>query len=184
MNRLHLDFAASPRRPLLAWLALATGALLLLPVADRYVELDNDLGEQARQVTRLKRNLKGSERRPSNSAGKMQSSRDLVWLEQVRNPQWHEQLQALEQAADAEIALLQLDADFAAGRIQIGAEAKTMDHALAYADHLHDSGHFPAANIDGHDLRQRDGQDVVGFTLTLGQPKAATAVAKAGTNEP
>lgn len=184
MSALHLDFAAPRRRPLLAWLALAAGALLLIPVADRCVDLDNDLSEQTRQVTRLKRNLKGSERRPASSAGKAQSSRDQVWLEQVRNPQWRDQLQALEQAADTDIALLQLDADFAAGRVQLGAEAKTMNNALAYADHLRDSGRFPAANVDGHDLRQRDGQEVVGFTLTLGQPKVVAAVAKAGASQP
>jgi len=170
-RRLALDFVATPPRPLTAWFILAAGAILLLPVADRYADLQDTLVEQERQATRLKRNLQGTGRAPTATRARTESSRDAQWLDQARNPSWGKELGILEDAMGEEVALLQLDSDFTAGRIQLGAEAKTMDDALAYTTRLRDAGHFTSVALDGHDLRQREGQEIIGFSVSLSRPR-------------
>lgn len=171
MGPIDLDFVVPPRRPLAAWAVVAIGALLLVLAADRYAELSDEADALESQVARLKRQLgapAAGKGKAEQAAREKSQQREQELLAQALAGEWTDPLKALETAADAKVALLSLSEEFAARRLRIGLEARTIDDALAFAERLRQSGRFDDVILIGHETKKSTGVEVlaVNFVAT------------------
>jgi hypothetical protein len=157
---LKLDF----RRPAAGWAGsswrgltlLALGLLLAgwqagryLDFQERVIALEDKLAEMA------KRSAAGSR------AAEMGQSEALRPLSRP----WDRLLQDLGAAASPDLALLALEADGARGGLRLLGEGKSLEEVLAYVQRLGASPSLAHPELVSHELRQVDGQPVVGFTI-------------------
>lgn len=158
-----LDFlAAEPRLPPagLALLAAAlTGAALL---GWQHVRLQAELdtlraGLEARQSA--PRALRGA---PPETAADLKRAQEVL---RRLDAQWNALFSAVESALGADVALLAIQPDLAAGRVTLNGEAKSLPAALDFAARLNRGAVLSEAMLGAHEVRVNDAHRPVRFTL-------------------
>lgn len=165
-SRRIFNFAASeaPSAPL-AWLALVAGALLLAVAADRYAGAATETESLVRQEERLKRKA-GAEAPEKVRQAASEKSAPAGRREAAVFP-WDILLREVELAADSRVAFLALDTDAAQRRSRIGAEARSIEDALAFAGRLGESPLASRVLLLSHEMKKNHAVPVVGFSLQV-----------------
>jgi hypothetical protein len=162
---LKLDF----RRPAAGWAGvsrtglavLALGLLLAGGQIWRYLDMQGRLVAAEDSVADLLKKSAAMNRSGAVDMGQGEALRHL-------NQPWDRLLKDLAAAASPDLALLTLEADGVRGRLRLLGEGKNLDEVLAYVHRLGASSSLMHPELVSHEMRQVDGQPVVGFTIQAG----------------
>ena len=170
MARLRIDFQRSNRPvPVLGWLLLTLAAAAAAIAVRHHQAID---AEDARWEARLDR--------ATRDVGLVRAARPAspeVLRAQVAEVQqanavlheldlpWDALFEAVEGAADKNVALLALEPEMRKGRVAITAEAKDFAAVLAYAKRLGARGAFSSVHLQQHQVQHADPQRPVRFSL-------------------
>jgi hypothetical protein len=163
-RRLELDYIAPARRSL--WpgllvlaLSLALAAHLVIKYRDAQTEL---AGLQAAA------NLVSPERRPPRAVPKERLDEEAKSAEAVVRQltvPWAPLIQALEQAATRDVAVLQLQPDAENRVVRLGAEARNAEAMFEYLRRLGTAKGLADAHIVSHQVQRDDPQRPVQFSV-------------------
>lgn len=172
--RISLDYAAAVRRPL--WpgvLALALSIALGAALLERYFDARQEL---ARLETASA--LIAPERRPARPLSKERLAEETRGAEAVVRQltlPWASLVQAIEQAATRDVALLQLQPDAESRSLRLTAEARHRDAMFVYLRRLDAAQGLSEVHLVSHQVLREDPQRPIQFTV-----QASIAGARAG----
>ena len=165
-----LDFQAKPAsRWRVVGLALFAAAMALAGWAASQQAADDDLLEtlQARQ-TLLRQRLRGElpmrAGAPPDAQAVHRIQRANEAIDQLALP-WDELFAAVEAADARGLGLLALTPDAKLRTLRLAGEARTMPELLAYVERLAAQPALRQVHLLGYETVQRDGAEVVAFTL-------------------
>ncbi|HSX94382.1 MAG TPA: hypothetical protein VLG41_15750 [Hydrogenophaga sp.] len=170
MKPLHIDFARARRSTSpWAWLVLALGAVGLALALGEY------LGAQAQwQAAREAHERvaapggapRGGTRAPVAPTSP-EVSRAAARAQRALDQPWGRLLAELESRVDSPVALLTVEAPGRAAPMRLIAEAREMNHAVAYVESLRGSPLVATATLASHERREADGVPVIRFTVEI-----------------
>jgi hypothetical protein len=168
MKPLQIDFVRAPAsRSPWGWLVLALGAVGLALALGEYLgaqaqwELAREAhGQSAPQASPTARRAPVAQTSP-------EWNRAAARARQALDQPWGRWLAELEAHADAPVALLTLEAPGRAAPLRLIAEAREMNHAVAYVESLRGSPLVASATLASHERREADGLPVVRFTVEV-----------------
>ncbi len=165
--RLALDFAPVRRRPgWLGWVLLSLGLVAVGLELVAFEAACADLAEREAIVARLRhqlqRKLSAAPAAPSvpPSAKEAQAA---VKVAAQRNEDWSGLFAGLARARSDDVALLEIHADAADGRLNLVGEAPALGAAFDHLRRLQQQGGLRDVRIDRHEWTSGDGGDVVRF---------------------
>ena len=174
----EIDFVARRRAPgWLGWLALALGCAAAAFAAERYDTLGGQVEAQRadnRRAARAAEQARVLARRDQEDAGlraRLDVARTLS-LQMARD--WQPLFADLEALAGkhADVALLSVEPDAARGLLRVTGEAKDLNALFAYAESFADVSSLMAPRIEVFEFKQREGMQVVAFSLRLNWRRA------------
>lgn len=167
---LILDFAPIRRRPgWLGWVLLSLGLVAVGLELVAFEAARADLAEREAIVARLRhqlqRKLSAAPAAPSvpPSAKEAQAA---VKVAVQRNADWSGLFTGLARARSDGVALLEIHADAADGRLNLIGEAPALGVAFDHLHRLQQQGGLRDARIDRHEWASGDGGDVVRFATS------------------
>ena len=172
--RISLDYAAAVRRPLwpgvlVLLLSLALGAALL----ERYLDARQELARLEAAGS-----LIAPERRPARAASKERLAEETrnaeAVVRQLTLP-WASLVQAIEQAATRDVALLQLQPDAESRSLKLTAEARHRDAMFEYLRRLGVAPGLSEVHLVSHQVLRENPQRPIQFSV-----QASIAGARAG----
>lgn len=170
MRTMQIDFARSSRQPLLGWLALIAGLVMLSLTTWQYLE-HQQRQESARQVSLQQVRLQAEEERqrivalPSPAPSYLDDKRWNRAARELALP-WMNTLRALEHAAKPPVFLLGFRSDPASGRLQLDAESPNFDAALDFISALQTNPALAQTQISSHeDVPDSQGRSLTRFSV-------------------
>lgn len=165
MRSRTFDFVATEAAtPLLAWIALLAGALLLVLAADGYTAAMEEYERLSRQADKLQRRAKTADLASRSAAAEKSAPAGR----RTATPfPWDLVLREIELAADRSVALTSLDTDVALQRTRLVAEARSIDAALAFASRLRATPLASQVLLLTHEAKKDPAGPVVGFSLQI-----------------
>jgi hypothetical protein len=163
-GRLQLDYIAPVRRP--AWPGLLVLALSLALAAGLWTRYRDAQLELARLEATS--SLLSSERRPARVVPKERLDEEVKAAEAVvrrLTVPWGSLVQALEQAATRDVALLQLQPDAENRTVRLTAEARSAEAMFAYARRLGAAQGLADVHVVSHQVQREDPQRPIQFAL-------------------
>jgi hypothetical protein len=163
-HRLELDYIATARRPVWPGLVvLALSLALAMHLVIRYRDARLELaGLQAAA------SLVGPERRPARAVPKERLDEEAKSAEAVVRQltvPWGSLIQALEQAASRDVAVLQLQPDAENRVVRLGAQARNAEAMFAYLRRLGAAKGLADVHMLSHQLQREDPQRPVQFSV-------------------
>ena len=170
MKPLHIDFArARPSTSPWAWLVLALGAVGLALALGEYLGVRAQW-QQARDAHERVAPAGGAARGGSRAPVAQTSpelSRAAARAQLALDQPWGRLLAELESRADAPVALLTVEAPGRAAPMRLIAEAREMNHAVAYVESLRGSPLVSTATLASHERREAEGVPLIRFTVEI-----------------
>ncbi|WP_288251971.1 hypothetical protein [uncultured Hydrogenophaga sp.] len=170
MKPLHIDFArARPSTSPWAWLVLALGVVGLALALGEYLGAQAQW-QQAREAHERDAAPAGAARTGSRAPAAPASpevSRAAARAQLALDQPWGRLLAELESRADAPVALLTVEAPGRAAPMRLIAEAREMNHAVAYVESLRGSPLVSTATLASHERREADGVPVIRFIVEI-----------------
>jgi hypothetical protein len=161
MQRLDLDFVATPRSRWAARVLLSVAALLVLDDGFSAWRATTAIRASEHRLARLgPRALQAP--RPVSSE-ELAAARDTV---QRLSLPWPKLFAALESAASDQVALLAIEPDARAGTVTISGDSKDYLAALTYVLNLSRADSLSRVQLVRHELKQNDPQHPVAFTVS------------------
>jgi hypothetical protein len=163
-RRVELDYIAPPRRS--AWLGALVLALSLAVAAQLVVRYRDARLELARLEATA--SLIGPERRPPRAVPKERLDEEVKSAEAVVRQltvPWGSLVQAIEQAATREVAVLQLQPDAESRSVRLTAEARNAEAMFEYLRRLAAAKGIADAHLVSHQVQREDPQRPVQFTV-------------------
>jgi hypothetical protein len=163
-RRLELDYVAPVRRPV--WPGLLVLALSLGLAAELVIRYRDARLELARLEAQS--SLLSTERRPARAVPKERLDEEVKAAEAVVRPltvPWGSLVQALEEAATRDVALLQLQPDAENRIVRLTAEARTPEAMFAYARRLGAAKGLADVHVVNHQVQREDPQRPIQFAL-------------------
>jgi hypothetical protein len=161
---LELDYIASPRR--VPWLGILLLALSLGVAGELMVRYRDTQAELSRvQATA---SLIAPERRPARAVPKERLDEETKSAEAVvrhLTVPWGPLVQAIEQAAIREVAVLQLQPDAESRTVRLTAEAKNAEAMFEYLRRLTAAKGIADAHLVSHQVQREDPLHPVQFTI-------------------
>lgn len=161
LPRAELDYVAPPRRPRALGLALLAFSIACAGVLlERYrdVKLETAGIESARAL------LPGERRAaPRNNAGENLKQAEAV-VRQLALP-WTSMIHAVEGAASADVAVLQLEPDARERKLRISAEARNEEAMIEYLRRLGRENALASAHLASHQVVLEDARRPIQFTV-------------------
>lgn len=171
MKPLQIDFVRAPAtHSPWAWLVLALGAVGLALALGEYLgaQAQWQLARDAREAHMGQAPQRGAAaRRAPGAQPSPEGNRAAVRARQALDQPWGRWLAELEARAEAPVALLTLEAPGRAAPLRLIAEAREMNHAVAYVESLRGSPLVASATLASHERREADGVPVVRFTVEV-----------------
>lgn len=170
----ELDFVSRRRAPgWLGWLALALGGVLAMAAVEHFRSLQQDVdalrtdNRRAARAAEQARVLARREQEDPELRARFELARKLS---QQMARDWQPLFADLEtRAADhTDVALLSVEPDAARGLLRLTGEAKDLNAMFAYAESFADADALMAPRIEVFEFKQREGVQVVAFSLRLG----------------
>jgi len=163
-----LELAGDGGRPLGGLALLAAALLVAAALGARFALLRGEIGE----LTGRLEALHAAGRSRSAAAVLRVSSADVaadlkraqLVLRELGAP-WNQLFAEVERAVGADVALLDLQPERAAGRVTIAGEARNLEAALAFAERLGRGPALADAVLAAHELRVQDPQRPVRFIV-------------------
>ena len=151
---LELDYAARPRRPWTGPAALFAALAIGAAMVARYGEV---MQERAALQTRLDLLQAGARaaRVPPARAGADEAKSLARVTRQLALP-WPDMIEAVEAAANRQVALLQLQPEPERGTLRLTAEAGTPQAMLDYVRRLGESQALAGAHLVSHQVRREN----------------------------
>lgn len=174
----ELDFVVRRRAPgWLGWLVLALGVAAGLWVFERHqalteeveaLRLDNRRASRAAEQARV---LARREQEDPALRARFEVARKLS---QQMARDWQPLFAALEARAGehGQVALLSVEPDANRGQLRVTGEARDLDALFAYAESFGAAGVLAAPRIEVFEFKQREGVQVVAFSLRLNWRRA------------
>ncbi|WP_018410436.1 hypothetical protein [Methyloversatilis thermotolerans] len=166
----ELDFVARRRAPgWLGWLGLALGCAAAAWTVDAYLALQDevdslrDANRRAARQAEQARVLARREQEDPALRARLQVARPLS---QQLARDWQPLFADLE-ARGKDVALLTVEPDAARGLLRVTGEVKDLDALFEYAESFADADTLNAPRIEVFEFKQRDGIQVVTFSLRL-----------------
>ena len=166
----ELDFVTRRRAPgWLGWLVLLTGCAVVLWSVDHWQTLEDEvvaLRDDNRRAARKAEQARVLARREQEDPAlraRIDVARKLS-LQMARD--WQPLFAELE-ARGKDVALLSVEPDAARGVLRVTGEARDLNALFAYAESFTDAQAVGAPRIEVFELKQRDGLQVVAFSLRL-----------------
>lgn len=166
MRTMQIDFVRSSSQPLLGWVVLTAGLVMLSLTTWQYLE-HQQRQESARQIFQQQVQLQAEEERqrvaalPALTPSYVDDKRWNRAARELALP-WMETLRALEHSAKPPVFLLGFKSDPSNGRLQLDAEAPSFDAALDFVSALQANPALAQTQISSHE----DAPDPQGRTLT------------------
>jgi hypothetical protein len=163
-RRLQLDYIAPVRRP--AWPGLLVLALSLALAAELWTRYRDAQLELARLEATS--SLLSTERRPARVVPKERLDEEVKAAEAVvrrLTVPWGSLVQALEEAATRDVALLQLQPDAENRTVRLTAEARSAEAMFAYARRLGAAKGLADVHVVSHQVQREDPQRPIQFAL-------------------
>lgn len=170
MKPLQIDFArARPSTSPWGWLVLALGAVGLALALGDYLGAQAQW-QQAREaherVAPSAGAARGGSRAPATQTSP-EAGRAAARARLALDQPWGRLLAELESRAESPVALLTVEAPGRAAPMRLIAEAREMNHAVAYVESLRASPLVSTATLASHERREADGVPVVRFTVEI-----------------
>jgi hypothetical protein len=158
MQRLDLDFVATPRSRWAARVLLSVAALLVLDDGFSAWRATTAIRASEHRLARL-----GPRALQAVSSEELAAARDTV---QRLSLPWPKLFAALESAASDQVALLAIEPDARAGTVTISGDSKDYLAALTYVLNLSRADSLSRVQLVRHELKQNDPQHPVAFTVS------------------
>ncbi len=172
MRALHINFAPKTWQqrlasyPLWGWLLMGVAALAIVTmVAQAWAlemqlqPLDEEIASlQSRQAAREKAIEK---RKPVPIPADTVRSANAV-IDQLNTP-WGDLLDAIENTATSQVALLEISPDSSKRRLRAKAEVKSTDDMLAFIERVKQHGFFKQVNLIKHEVNAQDKNNPIRF---------------------
>lgn len=166
----ELDFVVRRRAPgWLGWLALALGCAAAVFVVQQFRQTEDDvdaLRDANRRAARAAEQARVLARREQDDAG-LRARLEVARKLSARMARDWQPLFADLEARGTDIALLSVEPDAARGVLRVTGEAKDLNALFAYAESFMDAQATGSPRIETFELKQRDGIQVVAFSLRL-----------------
>jgi hypothetical protein len=166
----ELDFVARRRAPgWLGWLALVLGCTASLWAVERWQTLEKNvdvLREDNRRASRAAEQARVLARREQDDAG-LRARIDVARKLSLQMARDWEPLFAELEARGTDVALLSVEPDVSRGVLRVTGEARDLNALFAYAESFSDARTIGSPRIEVFELKQRDGLEVVAFSLRL-----------------
>lgn len=170
MKPLHIDFArARPSTSPWAWLVLALGAVGVALAWGEYLSAQAQwqaAREAHERVAPPAGAARGGSRAPATPTSP-EVSRAAARAQLALDQPWGRLLAELESRAESPVALLTVDAPGRAAPMRLIAEAREMNHAVAYVESLRGSPLVTTATLASHERREAEGVPVIRFTVEI-----------------
>ena len=174
MNALNINWLATRRAPSLVSLAvLVLGVAALLTALQNYSDAQDEHDFQLARQERAERREKAERAQRTAKAPQLAASarkgaegETLARMATQLDAPWHPLLQALEQQALPDVALLQLDVSAPAHTLRLIGEAKTMDDAVHYVNGLQQLKQLRNVALQSHEEKVIGATTVVRFTVS------------------
>lgn len=166
MNRLDFDFHAAPARPPVLGIVLALAGLAVFVAsfetwqAARAREAGLELKIAARADTRPQPAQRAA---PADVAAREVQARVAAQLAY----RWQPAFDALAAAQDKRIAFIALDANRTKARLKITAEARTLEHAVAWIEKLQEQPGVRRAALLQHEIQADVAEKPVRFVVDV-----------------
>jgi hypothetical protein len=162
--RLELDYIAPPRR------AVWPGALLLVLSLAVAADLVARYRDAQLELARLEAaaSLIGPEQRPARAVPRERLEEEVKSAEAVVRQltvPWASLVQAIEQAATRDVAVLQLQPDAESRSVRLTAEARNAEAVFEYLRRLAAAKGIADAHVVSHQVQRDDPQRPVQFTI-------------------
>lgn len=167
VNALDLNFVGRrrPQAPGVVLLVLGCVAVAASLLDYRQVSARAEADQRAvRETARQRASLPVPRARADVRELRQELQRANTLLRQMSVP-WEGLFAAVEQTAGRDVALLSLHPDVAAQQLRISGEAKSIEHALAFAQRLGASALLEDAHLTGHEA-VADGAFPIAFALS------------------
>lgn len=169
MKRVELDYLVAPR--VAVWPGLVLLAISLLVAGELFVRYRDTQAELTR--LELASGLAGAPRRPAAALPKERLDAETKNAEAVVRQlalPWAALIQALEQAATKDVAILQLQPDADTRSVRLVAEAKTREAMFLYLHRLGAARALSEVHVVSHQVQRDDPQRPIQFSVlaTLG----------------
>lgn len=170
----ELDFVVRRRAPgWLGWLALAAGCAAAVVAVQHFQSLEDEvdvLRADNRRAARAAEQARVLARREQEDA-ELRTRFELARkLSQQMAREWQPLFADLEARAaeHGDVALLSIEPDAARGLLRLTGEAKDLNAMFAYAESFAEAMALTAPRIEVFEFKQREGMQVVAFSLRLG----------------
>jgi len=163
-RRLELDYVSPPRRPRVPGYALLAAALLASSM------LVNRFREVKLETARIESShgLLGADKRPARAPSRERVDEEVksaeAVLRQLALP-WSGIIEALEEAATDDVALLQMQPDARQRQLRLAAEARSQEAMLEYLRRLAAAKTLADVYVASHQVKLDDPQRPVQFTV-------------------
>ncbi len=166
----ELDFVQRRHAPgWLGWLLLAVGAVAAFASFDRWQTTEDEvaaLRDDNRRAARKAEQARVLARREQDDPA-LRARIDVARkLSLQRAREWQPLFAELE-ARGKDVALLSVEPDAARGVLRVTGEARDLNALFAYAESFADAHAVGAPRIEVFELKERDGLQVVAFSLRL-----------------
>ena len=164
-HALDIDFQRparemSPRR---GWVGLLAGIALLAAAQAEYTGADQALAAAREHAQEGRPDAQGAPaQRPQDAARAAAEAGVRAQL----GTRWSELFTAVEGAAGADVALLELQANPATGAVRVTGEARNFASLVAYVRSMEAAPALARVTLAGHETRRDHPQHPVRFTLT------------------
>jgi Tfp pilus assembly protein PilN len=163
-RRLELDYIAPPRQRI--WPGMLVLGLSLAVAAELVVRYRDTQLELARLEAAA--SLIGPERRVARAVPKERLEEEMKSAEAVvrqLSVPWGSLVQAIEQAATRDVAVLQLQPDAESRSVRLTAEARNAEAMFDYLRRLAAANGIADAHLVSHQIQREDPQHPVQFTV-------------------
>ena len=165
-----LDILGGERRVPVAGVALlAAGVIAAAAFGWRFAVLRAEIADLGERIDAKRSSVPAPPSATAVRVAGVDAAADLrraqIVLRQLGMP-WNDLFSEIERAVDANVGLLGLQPELAAGRVSITAEAKDLNAALAFAERLNGGKVLSDAFLTAHEVRTQDAQRPVRFTVS------------------
>jgi Tfp pilus assembly protein PilN len=161
MQRLELDFVATPRSPWAARLVLLVSLAVAGDMAFTFVSFNR--ANSALETRLAELGPKALQAAKPVSSDELAAARDTA---QRLSLPWSKLFAALEGAASDQVALLAIEPDPRAGTVSISGDSKDYLAALTYVLNLSRADSLSHVTLVRHETKQNDPQRPVAFTVS------------------
>lgn len=165
-----LDFVPRRTRPsLLGWLILLGAAMVAATAMLDYLDVQAQLDSarlQLAQAERAQQRLTGQLQTRRNERVPEAELRRAAKIAGTLQGPWLQVMPQLEQAGNADITLLSLDADAGKAQINVSGEARSLEAVFDYAQRIGKQPGFVSVQVQNYEFHKVGTQDLVQFKLS------------------